>query len=158
MPTLALVAALAPLALVPLTVDADGRRERVEGEVHRDVRRARGRGGRREVAGLRVDVGGEPPRGERLDALVADAAHVEPGVDHLALLAHGDHVRQLRTRQPHREADVHRALVGPHPDPGEEPGVGDGAVGVEVIALRPGGVALHRVGEDHARASSMGMG
>ena len=83
MPTLALVAALAPLPLLPwpstptagvsaLNVRSIATCVSRELEVGAD-----------EVVRLRVDVGGEAPRGERLDPLVADAADVEAGVDHL---------------------------------------------------------------------------
>src|SRR5207245_10459566 len=105
--------------LVPLAVDTDRRRERVEGEIERNVRVPRGRRRRREIARLRVDVGRQAPCREWLDPLVTDATHVEPGVDHLALLAYRDDVRELRTGKPYGEPDVHRARVRTNAHPRE---------------------------------------
>src|SRR6185436_15860216 len=73
------------LARAALAVDADCGRERVEQEVHRDVRVAWRHVGPHEVARVRVDVGAEPPLFQRFDALVLHAADVEPDVDHLSL-------------------------------------------------------------------------
>ena len=104
-------------------------------------------GRRRQVVRLGVDVGGEVPGREWLDAFVADATDVEAGVDHLLLFLDRDHMRELVVGEPHRQADVHRAFVGPHADAREQARVRDRAVRVEVVALRPGGVAFDRMGE-----------
>ena len=78
-------AALSSLRWVrPGAVGADGRDERREREVHRQVAGpARpGRDVAVEVVDLGLGVGGEPPPAHGLEALVADAAHVEVAVGH----------------------------------------------------------------------------
>ena len=75
-----------------------------------------------------------------------DVAHFVWG-HHLVLGPHaGDH-GQAVAREPHREPDVDRALVGTDTDAREQPRVAAGVVAVEVVGLAPGGVALHRVSE-----------
>ena len=92
-------------------------------------------------------VHGEAPGLEGFEHLVADGADLEVAVDHLALLLDEAVLAELAARQPQRHADVHRPLVGPDPDAGEEPRVAPGVIGVEVVRLAPGGVAFDGVGE-----------
>src|SRR5205807_9164136 len=80
-------------------------------------------------------------------ALVSDASDLEAGVDHLGLVAHAAHDRQLGAREPGRQTHVHRALVGADADAGEEPGVGLGVVAVEGVRLAPRRVTLDGMGE-----------
>src|SRR4051812_48834516 len=138
-----------PGTLPALAVAADGRHQRVEGDVHRDVLAGRG----------------EAPLLHRLDERIAHRADVAIPLDHRALLADMPHMGQPAARLPDRKADVDGALIGPNADPREEATVDVGVVAIEVIRLGPGGVALDRMGqvvagvEDRAhRAGRVGAG
>ena len=71
----------------------------------------------------------------------------ELAIDHRVLGLHARDHREVGAREPHREADIHAALVRADAETGEEPGVGRRVVGVEVVGLAPGRVALDGVGE-----------
>jgi hypothetical protein len=105
------------------------------------------RQGQRQVEHLGVGVGHEPPGGHRLDPNVADAADVEVVVGHHGLGADTADVGDAAAGQPHRQADVDRALVGADADAGEQPGVRPGVVAVEVVGLAPRRITLDRVGK-----------
>ena len=128
-----------PLTFTTLPVRADGGCERGERDVERD---RHGGAVERGVRGRR-----QPPLLHRRQSLIHDAADLQAGVDHLPLLADRVHGREAAAGHPHRQAHVDRALVGPHPDPGEEAGVGRGVVAVEVVGLAPCPVGLDGVGE-----------
>ena len=100
-----------------------------------------------EVAHDHVAVGREVPPLHRLEPLVGDSADREAGVDHRRLLTNRRGVRQLVAREPDRHAGVHRLLVGPDREPGEEAGVAHRVVRVEVVGLAPRLVAFDRVRE-----------
>src|SRR5438876_10693213 len=101
-----------PGAGAALAIAADRGRERVEDEVEGDARGAR-RAAPAEVAHAGVGVARDAPLRHGVEALVADAGHGEVAVGHLVLRADAVDGRELRSGEPDREADVHRATPRP---------------------------------------------
>ena len=129
-----------------LPVAADGGRERLEGDVHADPAAA-ALAAAGEVADRRFRIARESPGLHRREPLVAHAGDREIAVDHLVLWLHARHDRQVGAGEPHGEADVHPAFVRTDAETREEARIGRRVVGVEVVGLAPGRVALDGVGE-----------